>query len=154
MLTFIEHSTTLWLLASCTIIIIELVLLNTYYLLALAIGTTSAAAAAWLDASTAIQWLACSLGSIAGFLGMKTLRPKPSNTQQHDDISHLVGKQVRVSETIDPRGRVIYKSVGWAAESDELLHSGERARIIRVHGSTLFVEKCDTKPKSPHSIKE
>ncbi len=140
MTIFIQHSTTLWLLATCAIIMIELVLLNTYYLLALAVGSSIAAAAAWWGVSSAMQWLSFTFGSIVGLMCMHALRRQPSN-KPHDDISHLLGKIVTVTETIQPRGRVTYKSVGWAAESEDILYSGEQARIIRVHGSTLFVEK-------------
>ncbi|MDQ6994639.1 MAG: NfeD family protein, partial [Mariprofundaceae bacterium] len=57
-----------------------------------------------------------------------------------DDISHLEGKIVTIIEDVSPRGRANYKSVSWAAESDDVLHIGESARIVRIHGSTLYLE--------------
>ncbi|MDQ6990960.1 MAG: NfeD family protein [Mariprofundaceae bacterium] len=57
-----------------------------------------------------------------------------------DDISHLEGKIVTIIEDVSPRGRANYKSVSWAAESDDTLHIGESARIVRIHGSTLYLE--------------
>lgn len=136
---FHENLWQAWLILACIIITVELILLNSYYLIAMAIAASLAGLAAWFGASINMQWLAFIFGSIAGLTGMHLLRPSAVK-QDKDDISHMEGKIVTIIEDVSPRGRASYKSVGWAAESDDVLHIGESARIVRVHGSTLYLE--------------
>ena len=134
----------IWLLLACIIAVLELLMLNSYYLLAVVVGAMLAGGMAWFDSSSQLQWLAFIAGTIAAAGLMYTLR-SPRNKENKDDISHMIGKRVKVIEEISPRGRVVYKSVGWSAESDDVLHTGAYARIVRIHGSTLFVEKIEEK---------
>jgi len=131
----------IWLIAGCVIAVIELLVLNSYYLLAVAAGAVMVGIVALMgDISLTLQILVFALGTaLAGGL-LYLFRGKPKE-QDVDDISHLVGERVVVIARIAPRGRVVYKSVGWAAESDEILEIDAPARIIRVNGSTLYVEK-------------
>jgi len=129
----------LWLLAACVIAAVELLLVGSYYLLALAAGAAVVGALASVTAlPLTAQWLVFALATAVAAVLMRFLRSKNAD-QEIDDISYMVGKQVVVVETISPRGRVDYKSVTWAAESDEVLEVGVSARIYRVHGSTLYV---------------
>jgi len=121
------------------ILITELTLISSYYLLAIVFAASLASLAAWFDASMNMQWLAFIIGSGLGLIAMHQLRP--SNTLENkDDISHMEGEIVSIIADVSPRGRANYKSVGWAAESDDILHVGDSARIVRIHGSTLYVE--------------
>jgi len=130
----------LWLLAACLITVVELLLVGSYYLLALSVGAVVVGGvAAFVDLSMTAQWLVFTLATIIAALLMRYLR----TPVQHDDISHMVGSLVRVVDTISPRGRVMYKSVTWAAESTEKLEIGVSARIIDVHGSTLYVTRVE-----------
>lgn len=129
----------LWLLAACVIAAVELMLVGSYYLLALAVGAAIVAAvSALMELSLTAQWLAFAVATAIAALLMRFLRA-PIENKEPDDISYMVGKTVTVVETISPRGRVDYKSVTWAAESDEVLEIGDTACITRVHGSTLYV---------------
>jgi membrane protein implicated in regulation of membrane protease activity len=129
----------LWLLAACVIAAVELMLVGSYYLLALAAGAAVVGAvAAMMELSLTAQWLVFAVATAIAALLMRFLRA-PIENKKPDDISHMVGKTVTVIETISPRGRVDYKSVTWAAESDEVLEAGISARIVRVNGSTLYV---------------
>jgi len=131
----------LWLLVACTIAVIELVMVGSYYLLALSAGAAVVGVvAAMTEISLTGQWLVFALATAVAAILMRYLRT-PDEGKQADDISYMVGKSVKVIETIAPRGRVDYKSVGWAAESDEALDVGVTARITRVDGSTLYVTK-------------
>jgi len=131
----------IWLIAGCVIAVIELLVLNSYYLLAVAAGAVMVGiASAMVATSLSMQILIFALGTaLAGGL-LYFLRGEKSN-HEVDDISHLVGERVVVVTRIAPRGRVIYKSVSWAAESDDVLEIDASARIVRVNGSTLYVEK-------------
>ncbi|MDQ6953762.1 MAG: NfeD family protein [Mariprofundaceae bacterium] len=139
MTVFHTDSWQVWIIITCIIAIIELTLINSYYLLAIAFAASLAGLSAWFDASMNIQWFTFILGSIIALVTMHTLRPS-SIKKDKDDISHIIGKTVTIIEDVSPRGRAMYKSVGWAAESDDVLHIGESARIVRVHGSTLYLE--------------
>jgi len=139
LITFHLDAWQVWLISACIIAIIELTLIDSYYLLAVAFAASLAGFSAWFGVSSNIQWLAFILGSVIGLIAMHSLRTS-SNTKDKGDISHIIGKTVTVIEDVSPRGRVSYKSVGWAAESDDILHVGESGRIVRVHGSTLYIE--------------
>jgi len=129
-----------WLLAACLITVIELLLVGSYYLLALSAGAVVVGGvAAFVDLSTTAQWLVFTLATVIAALLMRYLR----TPVEHDDVSHMVGSLVSVVDTIAPRGRVVYKSVTWAAESTDKLETGGAARIIGVHGSTLYVIKVE-----------
>jgi len=130
----------IWFITACILITVELTLLNSYYLIAIAFAACLAALTAWFDGSINMQWLAFILGSIAGLIAMHTLRPS-SVKKDKDDISHMEGKIVTIIADVAPRGRASYKSVDWAAESDDILLIGESARIVRIHGSTLYLAR-------------
>jgi len=133
----------LWLLAACIIAVIELVMVGSYYLLALSAGAAVVGViAAMADIALTAQWLVFALATAVAAALMRYLRT-PEDGKRADDISYMVGKSVTVLEKIAPRGRVDYKSVGWAAESDQVLEVGESASITRVNGSTLYVTKLE-----------
>ena len=133
-----------WLFVACITAILELLVLDSYYLLAVVLGALVAALAAWWEATSDIQWLAFILGTVAATLLLHKLR-SPTKRDAADDISYMVGKQVQVVVEVNPRGRVVYKGVGWEAEttSNSPLPIGTIARIVRVHGSTLTVAKIE-----------
>ena len=129
-----------WLLAACLIVVVELVLLGSYYLLALAAGAAVVGGvAAFMDLSATAQWLIFTLATIIAALLMRYLRTPVIK----DDVSHMVGALVSVMEAVSPRGRVVYKSVTWAAESADKLEKGASARVVGVRGSTLYVTKIE-----------
>jgi len=131
----------IWLIAGCVIAVIELLVLNSYYLLAVAAGAAIVGiAASMVTTSLTIQIFIFTLGTALAGGMLYLLRDEKSN-HEVDDISHLVGERVVVVARIAPRGRVIYKSVSWAAESDDVLEIDAPARVLRVNGSTLHVEK-------------
>ncbi|MDQ6990961.1 MAG: hypothetical protein Q9M11_04435 [Mariprofundaceae bacterium] len=67
---------------ACIILVIELTLVNSYYLIAVAFAAGLAALTAWFDVSINMQWLAFIVGSIAGLIGMHTLRPSALKKKQ------------------------------------------------------------------------
>ena len=135
----------LWLLAASVIAIGELLLLGSYYLLAVAGGAAiTGACAALLDVSSTVQWFIFALATLLVAALMRMLRSSEKKAPA-DDISYMVGKQVEVLERVAPRGRVSYKSVAWYAESDAIFEVGEVACIERVDGSTLYIKKVEPK---------
>ncbi|MDX8389983.1 MAG: NfeD family protein [Mariprofundaceae bacterium] len=129
-----------WLIAACVIAVMEL-LMGSYYLLALVGASTVAGLYAWLfDASMTIQWIVFTVATVASGLLLYWFR-KGDKPKDIDNISHMVGKQVQIIDTVNPRGRAIYKSVAWAAESQDLIDVGKPAVIERVDGSTLYIKE-------------
>jgi membrane protein implicated in regulation of membrane protease activity len=57
----------------------------------------------------------------------------------------MVGVKVRVTKVITPEnvGRVVFRSLDWAAISKETINIGEYARVLDVDGNKLIVEKID-----------
>jgi len=135
----------LWLLAGCAIAVVELLLVGSYYLLALAAGAgVVGAVASMTDLSMTAQWLVFILATGVATGLLYFLRSNKGDSEI-DNISYMVGKQVQVVEKVSPRGRVVYKTVTWEAESEDNLEVGVTALIIGVNGSTLFVAKLKEK---------
>lgn|GEM_PF-3351099 len=134
-----------WLIAAIVIAIIELLLLGSYYLLAVAGGAAVAGlASSMVDLSLTAQWFVFAIATMVVAVLMRFLR-SPETKEVPDDIAYMEGKRVKVLERVSPRGRVMYKGVSWAAESEGVFEVGEYAQIKHVDGSTLFIEKEDTK---------
>lgn len=135
----------IWLIAASIIAVVELLALGSYYLLAIAGGAAiTGAISSLVTLSLAIQWFIFAFSTAIVAVLMRSLR-SPKEKKIADDVSYMEGHLVEVIERVSPRGRVMYKSVTWAAESEDVFEIGESARIERVNGSTLFIEKLDIK---------
>lgn len=136
-----------WLIAASVIAVVELLLLGSYYLLAVAGGAAvTGLIASLVDMSLTVQWFVFVFATVVVAVLMRSLRA-PTTKEIPDDISYMIGKQVKVLERVSPRGRVMYKSVSWAAESGEVFEVGDIACIEHVNGSTLFIEKLEVNKK-------
>jgi len=132
-----------WMIVASVILVIELLLLNSYYLLAVAAGAAVSGVLSFsMDISRPMQWLTFALATVLGAWLLRMFR-SPEKKEVADDVSYMVGKLVQVQDRVAPRGRVLYKSVSWAAESDVVFEAGETARIGHVNGSTLFIEAIE-----------
>lgn len=78
--------------------------------------------------------------ALAYFLGLYRVA---SGTELVEDTRNMVGSKVRVMEPINPKGKVLFHSKLWLAESDEFIDEGEWAEILSVHGRKLRVRKCE-----------
>ncbi|MDQ6968145.1 MAG: NfeD family protein [Mariprofundaceae bacterium] len=135
----------IWLIAASVIAIIELLLVGSYYLLAVVGGAVIVGLlSSMVDISLTVQWFIFTFATVLVAVFMRSLR-SPAKKEIPDDISYMEGKLVSVLERVSPRGRVMYKSVSWAAESEDIFEVDETARIKHVDGSTLFIEKIDVK---------
>jgi membrane protein implicated in regulation of membrane protease activity len=134
----------IWLIAASVIAVVELLLLGSYYLLAVAGGAAIVGLiSALIEISLPVQWFAFACATAVVAMVLRSFR-SPRRKEVPDDISYMVGKQVEVLERISPRGRVMYKAVSWAAESSVIFEVGEVACIERVNGSTLFIKKIES----------
>jgi membrane-bound serine protease (ClpP class) len=73
---------------------------------------------------------------------VKTLKTKPQT-----GIESLIGKKVEVIEDLKPKGRVVYGSEIWRAESfnQETICKKEEVEIIRIEGNVFIVKRVDNK---------
>jgi membrane protein implicated in regulation of membrane protease activity len=84
------------------------------------------------------------------FLGRKRIRSRLHRHGVTSNTDALLGRTVRVVETIAPGhpGRVKLEGEEWRAElhhgGDSSLASGRSARVVRIDGVTVFVEPADS----------
>jgi membrane protein implicated in regulation of membrane protease activity len=134
----------IWLIAASVIAVVELLLLGSYYLLAVAGGAAIVGLVSSLvSISLTLQWFIFACATVIVSVILRSFR-SPKTKEVPDDISYMVGKQVEVLERVSPRGRVMYKAVSWAAESRVIFEVGEVACIERVNGSTLYIKKLES----------
>jgi|UPI0003715384 membrane protein implicated in regulation of membrane protease activity len=116
---------------------------GTYYLLALAGGALCTGLVALvLPMNWMVQCAVFALASmIAVFLLLRWRDGQSDEGKPADDVSRLHGQRVEVIQRVAPDGRVRYKGVTWQAHADQVIESGEWARIQSVQGSTLYITK-------------
>lgn len=132
-------ATTAWLIAGALLLGAEM-LTGTFYLLAIACGTTLGALLAWLNAPLTPQLLAAAAGAaVAVVLLQRWKARQPASADVQDDD---IGQQVRIVRWLDAsHARVQYRGSEWHAE----LAAGETAsddadwKIVAKHGSSLLI---------------
>ena len=128
-----------WFALACILAGIEL-MTGTYYLMALAGGALVASiTAAQTELGIGAQFAAFAVGSVLAYVALTPLRKQ--QTAKSDGQAHMIGEEVIVIETVDPKGRCQYKGVSWIAKSHQPIMEGERAIIESVQGSTLMIAK-------------
>ncbi len=73
------------------------------------------------------------------FLGL--YRAAPDIELVGGDVDHMIGRRVRVMESINPRGKILYHSELWTAVSDTPIEADEWAEIVAVKGKTVTVKR-------------
>ena len=89
--------------------------------------------------------------SFIGFSGVLLLLTRPvvkkylKTNEIKTNVDAMVGMTVTVVKEIRPNevGRVIVRSLDWAAVSKETILVGESARVLDVEGNKLIVEKIE-----------
>jgi len=138
---------TLWWLATGTLVIAEL-LTGTFYLLMLSIGMAAGALAAHAGLSMAVQLVAAAVVASGAVLAWHLLRQRLSPTSQasaNPDVNLDIGEVVQVDAWLpDGSTRVKYRGAQWAAVPRAGAPAGPGAyRIVEVHGSQLIIEKTE-----------
>lgn len=93
-------------------------------------------------------WQIISFIVIAGallFLTRPVVKKYLKTNEIKTNVDAMVGMKVMVTKEITPDevGRVVVRSIDWAAMSKETIHVGEHARVLDVDGNKLIVEKID-----------
>jgi len=91
------------------------------------------------------SWLTAGVffaGSFATALLLGLYRRAPDVELVGVDAEQMIGRRVRVMQRIDPKGKVLYRSRLWFAESDEPIEEDAWAEIVAVRGRRLKVRPC------------
>ena len=138
-----------WIIAGFCLIGIDLIIpsftIIWFGLAALAMGAVSGL---WFDIPAAIQvvlWLVASVSFT--LLWFKYLKPKGDRTQAGIVKGGIVGETGDIIRGTDRNGRGIVKfripllgADEWGCISDDILHVGDRVRVVDVEGQVLKVE--------------
>src|SRR5438093_664423 len=92
-------------------------------------------------------WLACV--AIGSLVAVRPFLLKHIHSESHGvrtNVDALIGRIGTVSERIDPatgKGRVLVEGEDWRGASlmDTPIDVGDRVMVVRVEGTTLFVDK-------------
>jgi membrane protein implicated in regulation of membrane protease activity len=95
-----------------------------------------------------LVWQIVSFILISGvllFLTRPVVKKYLKTNEIKTNVDAMVGVKVRVTKVITPEnvGRVVFRSLDWAAISKETINIGEYARVLDVDGNKLIVEKID-----------
>ena len=137
-----------WLVASLLLFVAE-ILAPGFWLLSVAVGCVLAGAVALVVPGVlapALSFAAGTLLSLAGIRPFLLKRLHPPGREIKTNVDALVGRVGVVSERIDPgtgRGRVLVEGENWRGTSlmDTVIEPGTRVMVVRVDGTTLYVDK-------------
>ncbi len=95
-----------------------------------------------------LVWQIVSFILISGvllFLTRPVVKKYLKTNEIKTNVNAMVGVKVQVTKVITPEsvGRVVFRSLDWAAISKETINIGEYARVLDVDGNKLIVEKID-----------
>jgi membrane protein implicated in regulation of membrane protease activity len=95
-----------------------------------------------------LVWQIVSFILISGvllFLTRPVVKKYLKTNEIKTNVDAMVGVKVQVTKVITPEsvGRVVFRSLDWAAISKETINIGEYARVLDVDGNKLIVEKID-----------
>ncbi len=95
-----------------------------------------------------LVWQIVSFILISGvllFLTRPVVKKYLKTNEIKTNVDAMVGVKVQVTKVITPEsvGRVVFRSLDWAAISKETINVGEYARVLDVDGNKLIVEKID-----------
>lgn len=127
----------LWFVAALVVLGAEL-LIGTVYLLALALGLVAGGAAAWFGFGDTVAWMAVAIVTLAGCLGVRSMRRKKgeAETLQEIDVGRVVDVQI---VDADGSAMVSYRGARWRARAEEGTLTVGRWTIRRVDGTELVL---------------
>jgi membrane-bound serine protease (ClpP class) len=91
----------------------------------------------------AIGLIAVALNIFLALLVYRAMKKKPTTGQEG-----MIGEIGVVISTINNEGQVFVHGEIWQAESDEILHRGEKVIVQKVQGLKLRVKRSIAKPRS------
>lgn len=132
---------TLWLTLALILAGLEM-LSGTFYLLAIAIGLSSGAIAAWLNAPLSVQAALAAIISVIAALALRQWKSQHIPTPKKSDDAFDIGQRVHIIEWKSERlARVQYRGCQWDAELNSNAQTGLHDYFItRVQANTLILD--------------
>ena len=137
-----------WLIAALLLFVAEM-LAPGFWLLSVAVGCVVAGLVSLVVPgflAPAVSFSVATLLSLVGIRPFLLQHVRSSSREIKTNVDALLGRVGVVSERIDPgsgRGRIVVEGEDWRAASlmDTTLEQGARVIVVRVEGTTLFVDK-------------
>jgi membrane protein implicated in regulation of membrane protease activity len=131
-----------WVLLGVALLVIEVATPGGLFALFFGAGAIMVAPLAALGVPEVGQWLAFTVFSVAGLLGLRR-RLTLALSRGPPQTAELVGEQAVVLAEVKPggEGRVELRGVPWSARTagGTTLAAGQRCRVERVDGLTLWL---------------
>jgi membrane protein implicated in regulation of membrane protease activity len=142
------HGWQVWLVAALLLFVAEM-LAPGFWLLSVAVGSVVAGLVSLVVPGALIPALSFAAGTLLSLVGIRPFLLQRASSHSPDiktNVEALVGRVGVVSERIDPgtgRGRVVVEGEDWRGTSlmDTVLEPGTRVMVVRVEGTTLYVDK-------------
>ena len=142
------HEWQVWLVAALLLCVAEMIAPG-FWLLSVAVGAIAAAVASLVLPGAVAPALTFAAGTLLSLVGVRPFLLRhlnPAGREIRTNVDALAGKVGIVSARIDPatgKGRVLVEGEDWraAALMDAPLEPGTRVMVVRVEGTTLYVDK-------------
>lgn len=142
------HGWQVWFVAALLLFVAEM-LAPGFWLLSVAVGSVVAGLVALVVPGPLVPALSFAAGTLLSLVGIRPFLLQRARSHSPDiktNVEALVGRVGVVSERIDPgtgRGRVVVEGEDWRGTSlmDTVLEPGTRVMVVRVEGTTLYVDK-------------
>ena len=142
------HEWQVWLVAALLLCVAEMIAPG-FWLLSVAVGSLAAGLVSLVLPGVVAPTLAFAGGTLLSLVGVRPLLLRylhPAGRDIRTNVDALAGKVGIVSARIDPatgKGRVLVEGEDWRAASlmDAPLEPGTRVMVVRVEGTTLYVDK-------------
>jgi len=142
------HEWQVWLVAALLLFVAEMVAPG-FWLLSVAVGCLAAGVVSLVVPGVIVPSLTFAAGALLSLVGIRPFLLRqlhPTGTEIRTNVDALAGKVGVVSERVDPatgKGRVQVEGEDWRAASlmDAALEPGTRVMVVRVEGTTLYVDK-------------
>lgn len=138
-------SSTFWVITFLLLVILDLAVLNTMYLLIIGFGAGFAFIAALLTDNALFIIPVFVVGSFLSYYLVGPMFKEKFNkkTLNESNVYSLIDKEAVVSRpiSVSEKGYVTVNSAEWLASSSVNLNIGDIVIIKKIEGTTLFVEK-------------
>jgi membrane protein implicated in regulation of membrane protease activity len=135
----------MWLIIAVVLIIFEILISSVFFFTCLAVGSVFAAAAAYFNISSWIEFVIFIVVSILSLYLIRPIFKKMMSKSEtvNSNIDALIGASAVVTEKVTPLKAGLVRVLGeiWRAESDIEFETGETVKIKNIDGTTLTVKK-------------
>jgi membrane protein implicated in regulation of membrane protease activity len=134
----------IWAVVAVVLVIIE-IFTPSFFSVCLAVGALSSSVAAAVGLPLAWQLVLFAVGSTVAFVFVRPVMMKYflKKDRLKTGVDALVGRVAKVSEVLDPMGRVAIDGDDWRAVEVDGAHArvGDSVEIVKVESATLHVKK-------------